>query len=55
MVVNFEIMHNRCRVDQRKVSDKHYQAVVQSDVKNMSQKDRKLSLSVSVLREKISL
>ena len=46
------MIHNRCRGDPRTFSNKHYQTVVSSDVKNMSKKERKKSLSACFRSEK---
>ena len=40
-VVNFDMIHARCRGDKQYLTDKYYQTVVSDDVKNMPQKDKK--------------
>lgn len=50
--VNFEMIHNRCRGDKKQFFDRYYQTVTSSDVKKMSQKDRKKAVS-ACLRSKI--
>ena len=44
-VVNFQMIHNRCRGDKSTFYDKYYQTVFQSDVQKMSQKERKKAVS----------
>ena len=38
-VMNFEMIHNRCRGNPRIFPNKNYQTVVNSDVKKLSQKE----------------
>ena len=40
-VVNFDIIHSKCRGDKQSLTDKDYQTVVSDDVKNMPQKGKK--------------
>ena len=51
-VVNFEMIHNRCRGHPRKFSNGYYQTVVQSDVKKMSQKERKKAVAACLRSER---
>ena len=51
-VINFDIIHNRCRGGYQTYSDKHYQTVVLSDVINMFQKERKRAIGASLRSER---
>ena len=52
-VVNFEMIHNRCRGDPRKFSDKYYQTVVKSDLeKNVSKREKESCCCLFEFREK---
>ena len=51
-VVNFDIIHGRCRCDHQTYSDKHYQTVVSSNVKNMSHKEQKRAIVACLLSER---
>ena len=51
-VINFDMIHNRCRGDHQTYSDKDYQTVAWSDVKNMSQKERKRAIAACLRSER---
>ena len=51
-VIKFEMIHNRCRGDPRTYSNKHYQTVVNFDVKKMSKKERKKAVGACLHTER---
>ena len=47
-VLNFDMIHARCRDDKQSVTDKQYQTVASNDLKNMSQKGKKKDVSACI-------
>ena len=54
-VVNFEIIHVQCTGDGRNFSDKHYQTVCESSLKNIPQIERKRTLAACLRFERKDL
>ena len=50
-VINFDMIYARCGRSPQQYSKKHYQTVHTSDIKKMSQKDRKKAVGVCLRSE----